>query len=117
LISPDIKPNPKEPGAFGIACSKIHSLSAVIELTLTSTEGKLFNLSIPSRELSVGPFADDPSTCQTLMNSIDDQNVNIVGGSLMKHFYTVFDVGKQCVGFASNGMLYFRVLSGIQIIV
>jgi hypothetical protein len=114
LISPNIKPNPNEPGAFGIPCSEIPSLPAVIDLTFTSTEGKPFNLTIPSGELSVGPFADNTSICQTLINSFEGQN--IVGGSLMKHVYTVFDLGGQRMGFASNGMLYFRVLSGIQFI-
>jgi hypothetical protein len=89
------------PGAFGISCDKISTLTADIDITFTSIEGKSFNVTIPSEELSVGPFADDPSTCQTLINAFED--LNIVGGSLLKHYYTAFDVGQQQVGFAPNG--------------
>ncbi|XP_006460834.1 hypothetical protein AGABI2DRAFT_192428 [Agaricus bisporus var. bisporus H97] len=98
LISPDIKPNPKEPGAYGIACDTIPSLPAVIDMAFTSQDGTLFNLTIPSSELSVGPFADDPSICQTLINAFD--GLDLVGGSLMKHWYTIWDLENRRIGFA-----------------
>lgn len=120
LISEDIKAYDNEPGTYGIACSKINDLPAVIDFTFKSTSGKAFNLTIPSRELNVGPFSDDPSTCQTLINAYD--GLNLVGGSVLKveldsimlqviyvsyhvtqHYYSVWDVGNQKMGFASNG--------------
>ena len=98
MISTDIKPNPKEPGTYGIPCNRISSLSARINITFTSQEGVLFRLSIPSSEFNVGPFADDPSICQTLINAFDE--VNVLGGSLLKHYYSIWDVGGQRLGFA-----------------
>ncbi|KAI0358459.1 acid protease [Trametes cingulata] len=101
LISPDIQPFPAEPGAYGLPCSKIAGLPATIDLTFTSQAGTPFNLTIPSEELNVGPFASDPSTCQTLINAFD--GLELVGGSLLKHYYSVWDVGAQRMGFAPNG--------------
>jgi len=98
LISPDIKPNPAEPGTYGIACDRIASLPAVIDIGFTSQTGHPFNLTIPSSELSVGPFANDPSLCQTLINAFD--GLELVGGSLFKHYYSIWDVGRQRMGFA-----------------
>lgn len=100
-ISSDIVPYSAEPGAYGIACSKIASLPATIDIGFKTTAGKAFNLTIPSAELSVGPFAGQTTTCQTLINAFD--GLNLVGGSLLKHYYTVYDVGNQRMGFASNG--------------
>jgi hypothetical protein len=70
----------------------------VIDITFTSQDGSPFNLTIPSSELSVGPFADDPSTCQTLINAFD--GLELVGGSLLKHWYSIWDVGNGRMGFA-----------------
>ena len=70
-------------------------------MTFTSIGGVPFNLTIPSEELNVGPFKSDPSTCQTLINAFD--GLNLVGGSLLKHYYSVWDVGAQRMGFAPNG--------------
>ncbi|KAF9010503.1 acid protease [Cyathus striatus] len=100
LISPDIKPNAAEPGTYGIACDRISSLPAVIDIGFTSQSGVPFNLTIPSSELSVGPFASDPSTCQTLINAFD--GLELVGGSLLKHYYSIWDVGGQRLGFAPS---------------
>ena len=101
-ISPDIKPYFNEPGAYGIPCDLIPSLSAQIDITFTSQEGTPFNLTIPSSELNLGPFADDASTCQTIINAYDlyDVQIQIIGGSLLKHYYTIWDVGGQRLGFA-----------------
>ncbi|KAI0823654.1 acid protease [Trametes gibbosa] len=101
LISPLIKPFAAEPGAYGLPCSKIYGLPATIDLTFTSQTGKPFNLTIPSSELNVGPFESDPSTCQTLINAFD--GLELVGGSVLKHYYSVWDVGGQRMGFAPNG--------------
>ncbi|KAI0329429.1 acid protease [Cubamyces sp. BRFM 1775] len=102
LISPDIKPFSAEPGAYGLPCSEIGGLPAVIDLTFVSQSGQPFNLTIPSEELNVGPFESDPSTCQTLINAFD--GLELVGGSVLKHYYSVWDVGGQRMGFAPNGL-------------
>ncbi|KAJ3833034.1 aspartic peptidase domain-containing protein [Lentinula raphanica] len=99
LISPSILPNPAEPGTYGIACDLIPTLPAVIDITFTSQQGTPFNLTIPSSELSVGPFASNASLCQTLINAFD--GLELVGGSLLKHYYSVWDVGNQRMGFAA----------------
>ncbi|KAF9002787.1 aspartic peptidase domain-containing protein [Cyathus striatus] len=90
--------NSDEPGTYGIACDRIPSLPAKIDITFTSEKGVPFNLTIPSSELSVGPFADNPTQCQTLINALD--GLELVGGSLFKHYYSIFDVEKQRIGFA-----------------
>lgn len=100
LISPDIKANSDEPGTYGIACDQISSLPAIIDLTFTSQAGEPFNLTIPSSELSVGPFANNASLCQTLINAFD--GVELVGGSVLKHYYSVWDIGAQRIGFAPS---------------
>ncbi|KAF5372133.1 hypothetical protein D9758_005070 [Tetrapyrgos nigripes] len=99
MISPDIQPNPQEPGTYGIACSRIPSLKSVIDISFTGQNGVPFNLTIPSSELSVGPFKSNPSLCQTLINAFD--GLELVGGSLLKHYYSVWDVGNQRMGFAA----------------
>ena len=99
MISPDIEPNAAEPGAYGIACDLISSLPAQIDIAFTSQEGVPFNLTIPSSELNVGPFTNDPKTCQTLINAFD--GLSLVGGSLLKHYYSIWDVGGQRLGFAT----------------
>lgn len=101
FISPEIKPYAAEPGAYGIACSTIDELPATIDITFTNVQGEPFNLTIPSSELNVGPFSDDPSTCQTFINALD--GLELVGGSLLKHYYSVWDLTNQRMGFASNG--------------
>ncbi|KAF7981883.1 hypothetical protein HWV62_31457 [Athelia sp. TMB] len=102
-ISKDIVPYSAEPGAYGIACSKIASLPAKLDIGFKTTAGKAFNLTIPSTELSVGPFAGQTTICQTFINAFD--GLNLVGGSLLKHYYTVYDLGNQRMGFAPNGTI------------
>ncbi|KAI8993007.1 acid protease [Trametes punicea] len=112
LISPNIKPFPAEPGAYGLPCSEIDGLPAQIDITFTSQQGRPFNLTIPSEELNVGPFSSDPCTCQTLINAFD--GLSLVGGSLLKHYYSVWDVGRQRMGFAPNGIgcarMFFMII-------
>lgn len=100
LISPNIKPNSAEPGTFGIPCSQVSSLPAVIDFTFTTTGGQPFNLTIPSEELSVGPFTSNRSLCQTLINAQD--GLSIIGGSLLKHYYSIWDVGNSRMGFVKS---------------
>ncbi|KAJ6501044.1 acid protease [Mycena vitilis] len=99
LISSDIVPHAAEPGTYGIACDKIDTLPAVIDIGFTDEYGQPFNLTIPSSELSVGPFADNSTICQTLINAFD--GLSLVGGSVLKHYYSVWDVENQRLGFAA----------------
>lgn len=70
----------------------------MIDIGFVSQSGTPFNLTIPSSELSVGPFASNTSLCQTLINAFD--GLELVGGSLLKHYYSIWDVGGQRMGFA-----------------
>ncbi|GJJ15270.1 hypothetical protein Clacol_009546 [Clathrus columnatus] len=96
LISPNIKPHGTL-GAFGLPCSEIGSVVADISFTFTNISGNPFVLSVPSEEFNLGPFDDDPTTCQTLINALD--GFNIIGGSLLKHYYSVWDVDHAQLGF------------------
>ncbi|KAL4255016.1 Aspartic peptidase domain superfamily protein [Abortiporus biennis] len=100
MISPDITPNSAEPGTYGIPCSRVSTLPATIDITFTSQQGTPFNLTIPSSELSLGPFKSNSSLCQTLINV---NEYTLIGGSLLKHYYSVWDIGGQRIGFAPNG--------------
>ena len=84
-------------GAYGIACDKISSLPAQIDFHFTSQSGHSFNLTVPSSELNVGPFRSDPDLCQTLINAA---TLDVVGGSLLKHYYSAWDVDGTRIGFA-----------------
>ena len=95
IISPDIKLlNPR--GAYSIRCSKIKGLKATITFAIG---GKKY--SIPSQELGIGPFPGRPGICQTLINS-GSTPFWIIGGSLMKYYYTVWDVGNRRIGWATT---------------
>lgn len=100
MISPNIKANSAEAGTYGIPCSQVAALPAVIDFTFTTTGGKAFNLTIPSAELSVGPFTSNPTLCQTLINA--QSGLSIIGGSLLKHYYSVWDVGNSQMGFVKS---------------
>lgn len=95
-------PNPDEPGTYGISCDTIGSLKSVINIQFESTSSTPFNLTIPSEELSVGPFTNNASLCQTLINA-DDTQPAILGGSLLKHYYSIWDIGNKSLGFAELG--------------
>lgn len=106
LISPKIKLIDRN-GAYGIPCADLSGLNASITIGL----GDAF-FTIPSQELSVGPFAGTPKTgvyqgqegiCQTLFNSASvGVPFWIVGGSLMKYYYTVWDMEKPQMGWAKT---------------
>ncbi|KAJ6562014.1 acid protease [Mycena capillaripes] len=102
MISPDIVANSDEPGTFGIACDLIPALPAVIDITFAGIDGQAaFNLTIPSSELSSGPFRNKPELCQTLINV--SEGFNLVGLSLLKHYYNIWDIDGQRMGFAPTG--------------
>ncbi|KAG8732924.1 hypothetical protein FRC11_010063 [Ceratobasidium sp. 423] len=98
LISPKIKPFGKS-GAYGLPCSEIPSIQARIDLTFNDQAGEPVVLSIPPQELSVGPFRNNQTMCQTLINAGYDQN--FVGGSLLKHYYSIWDQGNARMGFVA----------------
>ncbi|CAE6443117.1 unnamed protein product [Rhizoctonia solani] len=98
LISPNIKPF-GESGAYGIPCSEVSSIQARLDLTFKDQAGEPLLLSIPPQELSVGPFKNNHTMCQTLINAGFDQN--FVGGSLLKHYYSIWDQGNARMGFAA----------------
>ncbi|CAE6475726.1 unnamed protein product [Rhizoctonia solani] len=98
LISPKIKPVGTN-GAYGLPCSEVSSIQARIDFTFNDQNGKPIILSVPPQELSVGPFTDNERMCQTLINAGYDQN--FVGGSLLKHYYSIWDQGNARMGFAS----------------
>ncbi|GJJ06949.1 hypothetical protein Clacol_001145 [Clathrus columnatus] len=87
IISPDIKPVGQF-GAYGISCDKIDQLPATIDFEFISESGKPVILTVPSSELNVGPFEDNPTICQTLINGV---GFDIIGGSLLKHYYSLWD--------------------------
>lgn len=92
MISPDIKPNPAEPGTFGIPCHKIGRIRSEIDLSFTTVEGRFVNLTIPSSELSIGPFSNNKALCQTFITTYEfDEAIGYIGGSLLKHYYISFN--------------------------
>jgi hypothetical protein len=94
LISPNIKMiDPR--GAYGLPCSQVKGLNATITFTMGGRK-----YTIPSKELSVGPYPGKPGTCQMLINS-GSAPFWIIGGSLMKYYYLVFDVGGRRLGWAT----------------
>ncbi|KZT73397.1 acid protease [Daedalea quercina L-15889] len=102
LISPEIRPYDPEPGTYGIACDKIDELPAQIDITFTDINGKLFNLTIPSNEFNVGPFEAEPALCQTMINYLD--GLDLLGGSLLKQYYSVWDIANLQMAFAPSNI-------------
>jgi hypothetical protein len=95
LISPNIKMiDPK--GAYGIPCSEVPGLKAEITFSMGGQK-----YTIPTQELSVGPYPHQPNMCQMLINSGNEPQW-IIGGSLMKYYYTVWDLGNRRLGFATT---------------
>jgi hypothetical protein len=41
--------------------------------------------------------------CQTLVNALDSFDLHIVGGSLLKHYYRVWEQSNARMGFVVNG--------------
>lgn len=101
-ISPHIKPLDST-GTYGMPCDIIKHLPATISFTIGGQ-----NYTIPSQELSVGPLLDQPGMCQTLINASFPSRPGgtalwVIGGSLLKYYYTVWDIGNSRFGLASTG--------------
>jgi len=97
MISPDIKmlDTKDQWGAYGILCSEIPKLNSTLTFTIGAKQ-----YTIPSQELSVGPFPGKEGYCQTLINTMRDP-MWIIGASLMKYYYTVWDTGNKRMGWAN----------------
>lgn len=98
-ISPDIKAI-GDTGMYGIPCDRIKSLPATVTFTIGGQ-----NYTIPSQELSVGQLSDKPGVCQTLINASLPSKPGakalwVIGGSLLKYYYTVWDIGNCRFGLA-----------------
>ncbi|KAL7908435.1 aspartic peptidase domain-containing protein [Trichoderma velutinum] len=99
MISPDIRPIDTV-GTYGIPCSKLKDLESSISFSIGG-----HNYTIPSQELSVGPISDQPGICQTLINSSGDGQARgswVIGGSLLKYYYTVWDIENTRFGLAQT---------------
>lgn len=95
-ISPSIQQiDPK--GAYGMPCSEAAALNATISIAIAGQ-----NFIIPSKELNVGEYKGKPGMCQLLINSEPGIPFWIIGGSLMKYYYTVWDVGNSRLGWAKT---------------
>lgn len=94
MISPKIKLIDQR-GAYGMACSDFEGLNASITFTM---KGQPYT--IPSKELNVGPYPGQEGICQGLINSPREVPFWIIGGSLLKYYYTVWDTGNKQLGFA-----------------
>ncbi|KAH0527031.1 hypothetical protein TsFJ059_002075 [Trichoderma semiorbis] len=98
MISPDIKPVDTV-RTYGIPCSKLKDIKSSISFVIGGR-----NYTIPSQELSVGPISDQPDICQTLINSSGDEanSLWVIGGSLLKYYYTVWDIENVRFGLAQT---------------
>ncbi|KAL6692394.1 aspartic peptidase domain-containing protein [Trichoderma pleuroticola] len=99
MISPDIRPIDAV-GTYGIPCSKLKDIKSSISFII---EGH--NYTIPSQELNVGPIPDQPGICQTLINSTGGDQAKslwVIGGSLLKDYYTVWDIENARFGLAQT---------------
>lgn len=112
LISPNITENAAIPGTFGIPCDQVDLLPAVIDIEIATDSDASFNLTIPSSELSLGPFESNPDLCQTLISV--SKGYTLVGASLLKHYYSVWDIGGKRIGFAPNGESRPRCRNGYR---
>lgn len=75
-----------------------------MNFTFTSIEGERFNLTVPSSELNTGPFEDDTSMCQTLVNAYSGSDF-VPGENLLKYYYSMWDVDNQKLGFSPSSKL------------
>lgn len=96
-LSPDIKLI-DERGAYGLPCSQVPALEKK-NITFIF-DGRPFV--IPGQALTVGEYPSMPGTCQTLINTERGIPFWIIGGSLMKYYYTVWDVGNSRLGWAKT---------------
>lgn len=100
-ISPNIKAL-DDLGTYGIPCAELPYLTKTISFMIGG-----HNYSIPAQELNVGPVAGKPGTCQTFINASFARRPGgkalwIIGSSLLKYYYTVWDIGNTRFGLATT---------------
>lgn len=98
LISTDIKPV-DDKGTYGIPCESLDSIEASGKANISFVIGGK-NYTIPSKELSVGPLAGQTELCQTLISA--GGGYWIIGASLLKYYYSVWDLGGERFGLAAT---------------
>ena len=100
-ISPSIKAL-DDSGTYGIPCAELADLKKTVSFMIGG-----HNYTIPAQELSIGPLASKPGMCQTFINAsfaskAGDKALWIIGSSLLKYYYTVWDVGNTRFGLAAT---------------
>ncbi|KAF2095506.1 acid protease [Rhizodiscina lignyota] len=112
IISPKIKLIDKN-GAFGMPCSEIQEIvEANVKFTIS---GKTFM--IPTPELFVGEYPSLPGVCQAFWNADVTNSYGgafIVGASLLKYYYSVWDFGNSRFGLADTDISPPRVSDADQ---
>jgi hypothetical protein len=89
------------------------NLSAELSFGFNSpSSGETFSITVPTSEFNLGPFTNDSSLCQALINVWlpgEEDFPPILGASLLKHYYTVWHTGNQSLGFAAICMCFAKL--------
>ncbi|KAF4448283.1 Pepsin B [Fusarium austroafricanum] len=93
-ISPEIKPLDKL-GVWGAPCDVVKKLEPELTFTIGSGD-KLVNLTMPKDAFNLGEHPAHPGKCQTVILNApkpvtDLANLWIIGGPVLKGYYTVWD--------------------------
>ncbi|EHK18645.1 uncharacterized protein TRIVIDRAFT_158819, partial [Trichoderma virens Gv29-8] len=99
MISPFIRPIDTA-GTYGIPCSKLEHIKSSITFMIGGHK-----YIIPPQELNVGTISGQPGICQMLINSSggdQEKSLWVVGGSLLKYYYTVWDIENARFGLAQT---------------
>jgi hypothetical protein len=104
-ISPAIKQIDPS-GAWGASCDVMSTLQPSISFTLTDDAGKLVTLEVDPKSFNLGPYPGTNGTCQgVLVNALEPVyppvNFWVLGGPLIKKYYTVWDAAQGRLGFAN----------------
>ncbi|KAH8803483.1 aspartic peptidase domain-containing protein [Xylogone sp. PMI_703] len=95
LISPNITTF-DDLGTYCMPCEELEQLNASVSLSIGG-----INYIIPPEEFNIGPLGG--GLCQTFINSNPPGgNSFTIGGSLLKHYYSVWDMGNSRLGFAKT---------------
>lgn len=95
LISPNITAF-DDLGTYGMPCEELDQLTTTISVSIGG-----LNYTIPSQELNIGQLGG--GVCQTLINATPPGgNSFIIGGSLLKYYYSAWDIGNAQFGLAKT---------------